>query len=107
MLTTATLARLTLNEAILRRDQGLITHDQYRAFLYVWHADPTKTESAPSKRRPSGVPDPLIDELLALTKIDEFAKLNAWTEQDRADLVKEQQAEFRRREMLAEHARNR
>jgi hypothetical protein len=106
MLTTAMLARLTLNDAIMRRDQGLITQDQYRAFLYVWHADPTKTSSAPAKRRPSGGLDAIIDELLTLTKIDEFAKLNAWTEKDRADLVKQQQAEMRQRERLAERQRN-
>jgi hypothetical protein len=95
MLTTAMLARLTLNDALLRRDQGLITQDQYRAFLYVWHADPTKTESAPAKRRPSGGLDAVIDELLSLAKIDEFAKLNSWTEEDRTALVKQQQAEMR------------
>lgn len=91
MLTTTQLARLTLDEAIMRRDQGLITQDQYRAFLYVWHADPTKTESAPMKRRPFNL-DALVDELLGATGIDEFAKLNAWTDEDRAVLVKEAQA---------------
>jgi hypothetical protein len=105
MLNNAQLALLTLNEAMLRRDQGLITQDQYRAFLYVWHADPTKTESAPAKRRPTGVPDSIVNELLALAKIDEFAKLNSWTEEDRATLVKEQQAEMRQRERLTERTR--
>jgi hypothetical protein len=96
MYSTDALARLTLDQAIQKRDQGLIDQDQYRAFLYVWHADPTKTESAPMRHRPSGVPDSLIDELLSLTGIDEFAKLNTWTDADRAVLVKEQQAELRR-----------
>lgn len=95
MLTNIQLARFTLNEALLRRDQGLITQDQYRAFLYVWHADPTKTECAPAKRRPSGL-DELIDELLVLAGINEFAKRDAWTDEDHAVLVKEQQAEMAR-----------
>lgn len=94
MLTVPALARLTLNDAMMRRDQGLITPDQYRAFLYVWRADTTKTESAPMPRRPAGISDALIDELLALTGIDEFAKRNAWTDEDRAALVAQQQAEL-------------
>lgn len=89
--TTATLARFTLDTAVLRRDQGLISMDQYRAFLYVWHADPTKVCSAPMKHRPHGVPAELIDELLSLTGIDEHEKLAAWTDEDRAVLVREQQ----------------
>lgn len=92
MITTATLARMTLDQAVLRRDQGLMTGDQYRAFLYVWHADPTKTESAPMAHRPHGVPGELIDELLAITGIDEAAKRDAWTDADRAAHVREQQA---------------
>lgn len=91
MFTTADLAKFTLDTAMLRRDQGLITQDQYRAFLYVWHADPTKTESAPMTRRPAGV-DALIDELLAATGIDESAK--RWTEAERAEHVREQQRAF-------------
>jgi hypothetical protein len=98
MLTNAQLAKLTLETAILRRDQGLITTDQYRAFLYVWHADPTKTAHAPMARRPFGVSDALIDELLALTNIDENHKRDAWADADRAALVREQQAELARAE---------
>lgn len=94
--TNAALAKFTLDKALLRRDQGLITQDQYRAFLYVWHADPTKTSSAPMRRRPSGVPDALIDELLTITGIDESEKLDTWTEEDRTALVREQQDEMAR-----------
>lgn len=103
MTTTEVLAKFTLEMAILRRDQGLITQDQYRAFLYVWHADPTKIASAPMKHRPSGVPGELIDELLALTGIDEFQKRDEWTDEDRAVLVREQQAEMARNERYAQH----
>lgn len=89
--TNAQLAKMTLDTATLRRDQGLITMPQYRAFLYVWHADPTKWMSAPMNRRPFGEEESaIIDELLALTGIDEFAKRDAWTQEDRDELVKEQ-----------------
>lgn len=78
-ITIAQLACMTLDTAILRRDQGLITMPQYRAFLYVWHCDPTKTEARPRETRPLGTAEqPIIDALLAITELDEFAKYRQW-----------------------------